>query len=235
MLVAIVTAPGCPARCDDLRFLPVIFRVQHVVRNFFALQHAAEQLGRFDADRADEHRLLLAACAFANLVDDRVVFFAARLVDAIVRVLPRDRAVGRDDDDVELVDVVEFVRLGLGGAGHARELLVEPEIILDRDRGERLRFAIDLHAFLRFDRLVQAVAPAAARHFAPGEFIDDDDLVLLDDVLDVLLEEAVGAQQLRDVVDLLGLPVAMLLALGFHPVFFFIAQRGVEIDVSEFA
>ena len=61
--------------------------------------------------------------------------------------------------------------------------VIEPEIILNRDRGEGLRFAIDLHAFLRFDRLMQSVAPAAARHFAAGVFIDDDDLVFLDDVL----------------------------------------------------
>ena len=38
----------------------VKFRVQHVVRNFFALEHAAEQLARLDADGADQHRLLLA-------------------------------------------------------------------------------------------------------------------------------------------------------------------------------
>ena len=123
------------------------------------------------------------------------------------------RATGRFvgiDGDVELVDVVELVRFGFGRAGHARELLVEPEVILNRDRREGLRFAVDLHAFLRFDRLVQPIAPAAARHLAAGVFVDDDDLVFLDDVLHVLLEEAVGAEELRDVVNPLGLRVAML-------------------------
>ena len=57
MFVEIVTVPGWPARCDDLGFLHVILRVQHGVRNFFALQHAAEQLARLDADRADQNRL----------------------------------------------------------------------------------------------------------------------------------------------------------------------------------
>jgi hypothetical protein len=42
----------------DLRFLAVILRVQHVVRDLLALQHAAEQLGCFHADRADQHRLV---------------------------------------------------------------------------------------------------------------------------------------------------------------------------------
>ena len=212
----------------------MIFRVQNVVRNFFPLQHAAEQLGRFHADRADQNRLD-ARVAFADFVDDGVVFFAARFVDAIVRIGARDRAIGRDDGDIQFVDVVKFVRLGFGGAGHAGELLIEAEIILDRDRGEGLGFAIDLDAFLRFDRLVQAIAPAAARHFAAGVFVDDDDFVFLDDVGDVLLEKAVGAQQLRDVVDLLGLLVALFLPLGFHPVLLVVGEGAVEIDVGEFA
>ena len=84
---------------------------------------------------------------------------------------------------------MELGRFGFGRAGHAGELLVKPEIILNRDRGERLRFAFDLDAFLGFDRLVQAVAPAAARHLAAGVFVDDDDLVFLDDVLHVLLDK----------------------------------------------
>ena len=80
--------------------------------------------------------------------------------------------------------------------GHAGELVIEPEVILNRDRGERLRLAIDLHAFLRFDRLVQAITPASARHFAAGVFVDDDDFVFLDDVGDVLLEQTISAQEL---------------------------------------
>ncbi len=115
------------------------------------------------------------------------------------------RAVRRDDVHVQLVDVVELGGLGFRGAGHAGELLVEAEVILNRDRRERLRLAIDLHAFLGFHRLVQAVAPAPARHFAAGVFVDDHDLVFLDHVLHVLLVKAVGAQQLRDVVDPLRL------------------------------
>ena len=42
-----------------------------------------------------------------------------------------------------------------------------------------------LHAFLRLDRLVQAVRPAPARHRAAGELVDDDDVVAAHDVLDV--------------------------------------------------
>ena len=177
----------------DLRFLHMKLRVEHVVRNFLALEHSAQQLGSFYTDCADEHRLVFGV-AFSNFVDDGVVFLATRLVDAIVGVFPHHRSIGRNNVDVEFVNVVKLGRFGLGRAGHAGELLIEPEIILDRDGGERLRLAIYLHAFLGLHRLVQTVAPTAPRHFATGEFIDNHHFVVLDDVLHIFLEQAVGAQ-----------------------------------------
>jgi hypothetical protein len=55
--------------------------------------------------------------------------------------------------------------------------------------------------FLGFERLVQAFRIAAARHHAAGEFVDDHDLAVADDVVLVALEQLVGAQRLVDVVD----------------------------------
>ena len=54
---------------------------------------------------------------------------------------------------------------------------------------------------LGFERLVEAVRIAPAGHHAAGEFIDDDDLVVLDDIILVALEQLVGAQALLDMVD----------------------------------
>jgi hypothetical protein len=181
----------------------------------------------------DQHRLLRGVALF-DLLDDRVVFLAPRLVDAVVGILARHRAVGRDDDHVEPVNVVEFVGLRLGRARHAGQLFVEAEIILDGDGGQRLGLAVDLHAFLGLDRLMQTVAPAAPRHFAAGELVDDEDFVVLDDVFDVFLVEAVGLEELRDVVDPLGLRVEVLLLRGLGPDLVLVAQRRVQVDVGEF-
>src|SRR6185369_8383004 len=54
-------------------------------------------------------------------------------------------------------------------------------------------------ALLRLDRLVEALAPAPARHLPPGELVDDDDLALFDDVVAVALVEGVGAEGLLEV------------------------------------
>ena len=110
-------------------------------------------------------------------------------------------AVGRDDDDVELVDLGELFGLGLGRAGHARELLVLAEVVLEGDGRERLVLALDLHLLLGLDRLVQAVAPAPARHQAPRELVHDHDLAVLDHVVHVQAEERVRAQRLVDVME----------------------------------
>ena len=123
------------------------------------------------------------------------------LVERVFLVDARDRHVGRDRDDVHLVDVVEFGRLGRRGAGHARQLGIHAEIVLEGDRGHRLVLGLDLDAFLGLDRLVQPVRPAPPVHHAAGELVDDDDLAVLDDVIDVALEHHVGAQRLVEVVD----------------------------------
>ena len=48
---------------------------------------------------------------------------------------------------------------------------------------------------------MQAVGIAAAFHHAAGEFVDDDDLVVLDDIVLVALEQRVRLQRLVDMMD----------------------------------
>ncbi len=113
-------------------------------------------------------------------------------------------AVGGHHGDVDVVGLLEFRRFGFRRTGHAGELLVHAEIVLEGDGGERLVLALDLDAFLGFDGLVQTVAPAAAGHQAAGELVHDDDfgafVAILDHVLAVALVEHVGAQRLLHVV-----------------------------------
>ena len=101
----------------------------------------------------------------------------------------------------EVVDLDELLLLGLRGAGHPGELLVEAEVVLQRDRRERDVLLLDAHALLRLDRLVQALRPAPAFHDPAGELVDDLHLAVLDDVVDVALEERLRLQRLVQVVD----------------------------------
>ena len=107
---------------------------------------------------------------------------------------------------MQVVDLDELLLLRLRRAGHAGELLVEAEVVLQRDRGERLVLLLDPDALLRLDRLVEALAPAAAFHDAAGELVDDLDLAVLDDVVDVALVQRLGLERLDQVVDELDVP-----------------------------
>ena len=104
-------------------------------------------------------------------------------IDLVVLVEARDRHVGRDLHDLELVDVEQFVGFGQRRAGHAGELVVQAEVVLEGDRGQRLVLGLDLNVFLGLERLVQAFRIAAALHHAAGELVDDHDLVVADDVV----------------------------------------------------
>ncbi len=130
-------------------------------------------------------------------------FSIFRAIDHVRVFLADHGAVGGDHDHFELVDLVELGRFGFRGTGHAGELLVHAEIVLEGDGGEGLVLALDFDAFLGFDGLVQAIAPAAAGHEAAGELVDDDDfgafVAIADHVFTIALVEHVGAQGLLHV------------------------------------
>ena len=183
----------------DFGFLLVEFGVEDDVADGLALEDFREELGFFDAGGADQDGLL-GGVETLDFIGDGEVFFLCGAIDDVGVFNALEDAVGGDDDDFELVDGVEFGGFGLGGAGHAGELFIEAEVVLEGDGGEGLVFLADGDALLGFDGLMEAVGPAAAGHEAARELVDDDDLAVLDDVLDVALVEAVGLDGDFDVV-----------------------------------
>ena len=179
---------------DDCRFALVLLRVQHLVRYLGLAQHAGEQLRGLDGRRADQNRLLPRR-AVPDVLQHRLELLLLREEDEIRHVVADHLEMGGYDDDLQTIDLLEFGRFGIRGPGHARELVVLPEVVLEGDRGERLVLVLDRHPFLRLDRLVQALRPAPARHRAPGELVDDDDLAVPHDVLDVAMKQRVRAQR----------------------------------------
>ena len=102
--------------------------------------------------------------------------------------------------DLEVVGGGELGRLGDGRAGHAGELVVHAEVVLEGDRGEGLVLLLDLHALLGLDGLVEALGPAPPLEDAAGELVDDLHLAVADDVVLVALEQLLGAQRRLELV-----------------------------------
>ncbi len=182
---------------DDLGLALVVLGVQHLVLDPMMPEHLGDQLGLLDRSRPDQHRPARLV-DLTDLVEDRLVLLAVGPVDDVGVAIAGQWPVGGNGDDVERVDLPELVRLGHGRAGHARELLVELEEVLERDRGEGLVLLLDLHPLLGLDRLMQPIRPLPAFHQPAGELVDDHDLVTSDHVLAVATVEVVRLERVVD-------------------------------------
>ena len=78
---------GHTGQADNLRFLLVIARVQHIMFDFFLLQRRRQRFGFFNARCADQHRLA-ARLALGDKLDNGVIFFRRRAVNRIVFIEP---------------------------------------------------------------------------------------------------------------------------------------------------
>ena len=112
--------------------------------------------------------------ALGDLLNDGVVLAVDGLVDAVGQVLAGAGLVGGDADDVQAVNFAEFVGLGGGCTGHAGQLFVHAEVVLEGDGGQRFALGGDLYALLGLDGLMQTLVVAAADHQTAGELVHDD-------------------------------------------------------------
>ena len=162
-------------------------------------EHPGDALGLFDGDGTHQDGLTLLVALF-DLLDDGAILAGLGLVDHVGVVGTDDGLVGGDLHDIQVVDGAEFVLFGHSGTGHAGELVVEAEEVLEGDGSQGLGLVGDLQALLGFDGLMQTLVIATAEHETAGELVHDDHLVVLDHVVDVLLHDAAGADGLVDVV-----------------------------------
>jgi len=99
----------------------------------------------------------------------------------------------------QLIDLRKFLGFGQGGSGHAGQFFVHAEVVLNGDGGVGHIFRFNLDAFFRLHSLVQPFRPAPAGHKPAGEFVHDDDLTALDDIILVASEQVLGTQRLLQV------------------------------------
>ncbi len=172
----------------------MILGVQHLVRDARRIEIVAHELVVLDRDRADEHWLALLVELFDPL-GHCAILPGRSLEDEIIKVFSRRGPVRRDDDHIEPIDGEKFFLARERGTGHARDLLVHAEIILERDRGIGACLFFYQYAFFCFNRLVQTFAPTATGLHTAREFVNNHNLTILHDVLFILVEECRGAHR----------------------------------------
>ena len=137
----------------DFRFPLMLFRIQYLVFQPPTPQHARHGLRNLDADGTHEYRLS-ELMERRNLVDYGVVLFTPRLIYHVVIIAPTHRLVGRYDRHFETVYLIELTLFRFRRSGHAGELVVHPEVVLDGYGGQRLGLPPDSDTFLGLDGLV---------------------------------------------------------------------------------
>src|SRR3989344_1243928 len=204
------TAPGHVGRnhygaettrlCDDLSFAFVILCVQYFVWHAFARKKGGQEFILLDRNGADQDRLPFVMEPL-YLPRDRGELSFLSLKDKIVLVDTRRGPVWRNRRHFKSVYLEKFLRRGKRGSRHAGKLLVEFEVILKGDRSHRARFGLHFYPLLRFNSLVKPLRPPTSRLKTPGEFVDDNNAIVLDHILPVFNEECFGAHGSLKVVD----------------------------------
>ncbi|CAB4931579.1 unannotated protein [freshwater metagenome] len=192
--------PAAAGLRHDGSFPVVVLGVQYLVGDTILLEQLAQVLGLLNARRSDEDGLAV-LMALDDVDEHGVVFCGLGAVDQIGIVEAHHRTVRGDRHDPEVVDLRELRRLGHGGTGHASQTRVEPEEVLQGDRGKGLVLRLDLHALLGLDRLVQALVVPATGEDAAGVLVDDEHLAVDDDVVAVLLEELLRPNRIVEKAD----------------------------------
>jgi hypothetical protein len=127
-----------------------------------------------------------------DLGNDSVELATLRLEDKVSRVVTNHLAVGWNCDDWQVVNSIELFRFCFSCTSHPCELVVHAEIVLEGDSRHCHILATNPNVLLGLDRLVKSLAVAAANHHAAGEFIDDDDFTIANDVVLVSHVNSIG-------------------------------------------
>ena len=138
---------------------------------------------------------------FDDLVDNRIEL-ALFCLEYNVRVIDSDnRFVGRNSDNVQLVDLSEFFFFCHSRTGHTRKLIVQTEIILICNCSNGFGFSCDFNAFFCFNSLMKSVVESSSLHYTSCKFVYDKNFSVLYNVVDIFFHNAVCLDCLIDVVE----------------------------------
>ena len=180
---------------DDFGLTGMLLSIKDIGLDAADGHHAGKEFGGFNVRGTHKHGTA-GFGEFHHLVYDGVELGLLGLVDDVVLVVPYYRTVGGNHHHIQFVDVPELPCLRFCGTGHAGQLVVHAEVVLEGDGGKCLGGGLHFHVFLGLDCLVQAVGPAAAFHDTAGGFIYNLHLIVNYHIVNVLGEHCIGLKEL---------------------------------------
>ena len=178
---------------NDQRFLCVLTRVQHVVLHLFRFQHFANFFAAFNGLGSYQHRLALFMRLFDPL-NDRCHFFGVGTEDHILFVVPNHGHVGRHFDNIQAINLKEFVGFGQGSSRHTSDFFVRSEQILERDCANSWAFRPNRRSFLGFQPLLNTATHAATWHGSTSQGVDQHNFTVGHDVVFAVVKQFMGLQ-----------------------------------------
>ena len=178
------------SHCNNLSFTRMLLSVQNLVWNLTFFEHPRQKLGLLNRCGTNQNRLS-SRVAFFNIVNDRSELAGLGRVDQVALILTNHRTVRRNRNNTDLVGRGEFCSFGFCSTGHTRTrtLGVQTEVVLKSNGCQGLIFSLDLHAFLRFDRLVHTIVVTTPRKHTASVFVNDQDFSPVDDVIAIAMEK----------------------------------------------
>ena len=138
--------------------------------------------------------------ANSDLFQDRPVFSGFVFINGVWIILPENGLIGGDLHHIQIVDCGKFLFFRQSSTGHTAQFVIHPEIVLECDGRQSSVFGLDLNTFLGFNSLMKAFVIPSAEHKSPGEFVDNDNFSLFDDIIHIPFHDPIGLQRLVDVV-----------------------------------
>ena len=168
----------------------MLLGVQDLVRDLAFFEHPRQKLGLLNRCGTNQN-WLPSGVAFFDIVNDRAELTGLARIDEVALILTNHRTVRRNRNNTDLVGRGEFCSFGLCSTGHtrARALGVQTEVVLKSNRCQGLILSLDLHAFLRFDRLVHTIVVAAPRKHTASVLVNDQDFSPVNNVIAIAVEE----------------------------------------------
>ena len=187
---------------DDQGLSCMVLGIEHLVLDAHPAKQDREQLAFLNADGTDKD-WLTGTMDLLNLLTDGLELELFIIVDQIRKIFSNDRLVGRDNHNIEAVDLEELRSFGICGTGHTADFIVHPEEVLVCDCGESLVLSKDLDFFLCLNCLMETLAVAPAVEYTAGEFINNLYLSFDDHIVYIGGIETKCLYCLGDVVDIL--------------------------------
>ena len=170
-------------------------RVQYFMWNALLAKHIRQQFRVLDGYCTYQYRLIR-LMTLNNLVHSCAELRLNRLVDDIRHILTLVRLVRRNLNYFKRINALELFFLCLRRTCHTCKLTVHTEIVLERDCRKRHALVLNFQLFLRFNRLMQAIAVTTSCHHASCKFIDDNNFAVINHIVYVAAHNHMSTQRL---------------------------------------